>query len=111
MFAPEAHAANAALGFDGSPAAQDGVARPDLKVYFTGRGACMGQVAGEVDAAARCFNPKVVLPAVEAGWQVTSREAKPEARSGPRPRCYSGSLAISPSHRRRHLEGAEGVRR
>jgi Helix-turn-helix family len=80
-FAAEAHAAYAALGFDGSPAAQDGVARPDLKAYFTSRGACMGQVAGEVVAAAfGCFNPKVVVPSVEAGWQVTSRDAILEAR-------------------------------
>jgi hypothetical protein len=44
--------------------------------FFTSRGACMGQVAGEVVAAAfGCFNPKVVVPAVEAGWPVTSREA------------------------------------
>jgi hypothetical protein len=60
-FAPEAHAAYAALGFAGSPISQDGVARPDLKGYFTSRGACMGQVPGEVVAAAfGCFNPKVV---------------------------------------------------
>ena len=80
-FAPEAHAAYAALGFDGSPVAQDGVARPDLKAYFTDRGACMGQVAGEVVAAAfGCFNPKVILPAIEAGWRVTSRETILQAR-------------------------------
>jgi hypothetical protein len=33
-FAPEEHAAYAAFGFDASPAAQGGVARPDLKAYF-----------------------------------------------------------------------------
>lgn len=80
-FAPEAHAAYASLGFDGSPVTQDGVARPDLKAYFTSRGACMGQVPGEIVAAAfGCFNPQVVVPAVTAGWQVTSREAILEAR-------------------------------
>jgi hypothetical protein len=80
-FAPEAHKAYQALGFDGSPVTQDGVARPDLKAYFTSRGACMGHVPGEVVAAAfGCFNPKVVVPAVRAGWQVTSREAILEAR-------------------------------
>jgi Helix-turn-helix family len=80
-FAPEAHAAYIALGFEGSPVTQDGVARPDLKAYFTSRGACMGQVAGDVVAAAfGCFNPKVVVPAVEAGWQITSREAILDAR-------------------------------
>jgi hypothetical protein len=80
-FAPEAHATYAALGFEGSPVTQDGVARPDLKAYFTSRGACMGQVPGEVVAAAfGCFNPKVVVPAVGAGWQITSREAILQAR-------------------------------
>jgi hypothetical protein len=80
-FAPEAHKAYAALGFDGSPVSQDGVARPDLKAYFTSRSACMGQVPGEVVAAAfGCFNPKAVVPAVQAGWQITSREAILHAR-------------------------------
>lgn len=80
-FAPEAHAAYQALGFAGIPISQDGVARPDMKAYFTSRGACMGQVAGEVVAAAfGCFNPQAVAPAVAAGWQTTSREAILEAR-------------------------------
>ena len=80
-FAPEAHAAYAALGFDGSPASQGGVARPELKSYFTSRGACMGQVTGEVVAAAfGCFNPQVVVPAVAGGWQIASRESILEAR-------------------------------
>jgi hypothetical protein len=75
-FAPEAHQAYQALGFGGSPVTQGGVARPDMKAYFTSRGACMGQVPGEVVTAAfGCFNPTVVVPAVRAGWQVTSREA------------------------------------
>ena len=38
-------------------------------------GACVGQVAGQAVAAAfGRFNPKGVVPAVEAGWQVTSRD-------------------------------------
>ncbi|MFF1904801.1 hypothetical protein [Kitasatospora sp. NPDC058218] len=32
-FAPEAHAAYEALGFDPSPVSQDGVARPEMKAY------------------------------------------------------------------------------
>ena len=80
-FAPEAHAAYVALGFDGSPVTQDGVARPELKAYCTSRGACMGQVTGEVVASAfGCFNPRIVAGAVEAGWQITSRQAILEAR-------------------------------
>ncbi len=41
----------------------------------------MGQVSGEVVAAAfGCFNPKVVVPAVAAGWQITDRDTVLEAR-------------------------------
>jgi hypothetical protein len=81
-FAPEAHQAYEALGFDGSPpVSADGIARPELKSYFTSRGACMGQVPGEVVAAAfGVFNPKFVVPGVAAGWQITSREAILQAR-------------------------------
>ena len=72
-FAPEAHQAYQALGFDGSPVTQHGVARPELKSYFTSRGACMGQVPGEVVAAAfGCFNPKVVVPAVRAAARIST---------------------------------------
>jgi hypothetical protein len=80
-FAPEAHTAYAALGFPGSPVAQGGVARPELTSYFTSRSACMGQVPGEVVAAAfGCFNPQVVVPAVAAGWQTAGRDAILRAR-------------------------------
>jgi hypothetical protein len=80
-FAPEAHAAYEALGFDGSPVSADGVARPELKSYFTSRAACMGQVPGEVVAAAfGVFNPRVVIPAVAAGWRIAGRGALLEAR-------------------------------
>ncbi len=79
--APEAYAAYVTLGFDGPVEGPDGATRPDPNAYFTSRGACMGRVSGEVVAAAfGCFNPKVVVPAVEAGWQITSREAVLEAR-------------------------------
>jgi hypothetical protein len=76
-FAPEAHAEYAALGFEPGPnlASKDGIERPELKSYFTSRGASLGHVPGEVVAAAfGCFNPKVVVPAVAAGWQVTNRD-------------------------------------
>ena len=81
-FAPEAHAAYEALGFEGSSlVSKDGIARPELKSYFTSRGACLGQVPGEVVAAAfGVFNPKFVVPGVAAGWQMTSREAILQAR-------------------------------
>jgi hypothetical protein len=81
-FAPEALAEYEKLGFDGSPAADaTGVARPELKSYFVSRGASLGQVPGEVVASAfGCFNPKVVVPATDAGWQIASRDAVLAAR-------------------------------
>ncbi|PRC48046.1 hypothetical protein C6A85_81830, partial [Mycobacterium sp. ITM-2017-0098] len=55
-FAPECHAAYAALGFAPSPGAIPGfggsprsaltVAFPDPSAYFTSRGSVMGQVSG-----------------------------------------------------------------
>ena len=48
-FAPEAHTEYTAPGFAGSPpVSPDGIARPEMKSYFTSRSACMGQVPGEV---------------------------------------------------------------
>lgn len=50
----------------------NGVALPESVAYFTSRGSLMGQVPGEVVAAAfAVFNPLVVVPAVTAGWTIT----------------------------------------
>src|SRR3954454_17780002 len=96
-FAPEAHAAYEALGFDPSPVSQDGVARPELKSYFTSRDASIGQVAGEVVAAAfGVFNSNVVVPAVAAGWQITSREAVLDARERGATAMLSRALGDKP---------------
>jgi hypothetical protein len=71
-FAPECHDAYAALGFAGSPGRFGDVAAPDGPGYFCSRGSVMGQVPGEVIAAAfGVFNPEVVVPAVAAGWART----------------------------------------
>ncbi len=71
-FSPECHANYVALGFEPSPGDMNGVALPQSVAYFTSRGSLMGQVPGEVVAAAfAVFNPQVVIPAVTAGWQIT----------------------------------------
>ncbi len=71
-FSPECHEAYAALGFSPSPKTADGVAMPDGIAYFCSRGSVMGQVPGEVVAAAfGVFNPAVVVPAVAHGWTIT----------------------------------------
>jgi Helix-turn-helix family len=70
-FSPECHAAYAGLGFAPSPGSlAGGVQLPDGAAYFTSRGSVMGQVPGEVVAAAfAVFNPEAVVPAVEFGWR------------------------------------------
>jgi hypothetical protein len=71
-FSPECHAKYVDLGFAPSPGDAQGVALPDGPGYFTSRGSVMGQVPGEVVAAAfGVFNPEVVVPCVELGWQRT----------------------------------------
>ena len=71
-FSPECHRAYAALGFAPSPGEMNGVAMPEMVSYFTSRGSLMGQVPGELVAAAfAVFNPSVVVPAVTTGWTIT----------------------------------------
>lgn len=62
-FAPEAQEAYAELGLSYLPG------------YFCSRGACMGQVPGEVVVSAfGVFNPAIVVPAVDEGWSKTDAE-------------------------------------
>src|ERR1700722_17745003 len=69
-FSPEAPAAYADLGFNPSPGStRHGVALPDGPAYFASRGSLLGQVPGEVVAAAfAVFNPAAVVPAVQWAW-------------------------------------------
>jgi hypothetical protein len=57
------------------------VALPDGPAYFTSRGSVMGQVPGEVVAAAfAVFNPEVVVPCVQLGWSRTDAATICDAR-------------------------------
>ncbi|MGH2684141.1 MAG: SCO6745 family protein [Actinomycetota bacterium] len=70
-FAPEAQNAYQELGLD------------YLSGYFCSRGGCMGQVPGEVVVAAfGVFNPGIVIPAVEQGWEKTDAPTILAARQG-----------------------------
>jgi hypothetical protein len=81
-FSPECHAGYERLGFGASPADLSGVAMPDGPAYFCSRGSVMGQVPGEVVAAAfAVFNPAVVVPAVTYGWSLTDAPTICEART------------------------------
>lgn len=81
-FAPECHESYAGLGFGGSPGSFAGVAAPDGPAYFCSRGSLLGQVPGEVVAAAfAVFNPAVVVPAVAHGWSLTDAATIREVRT------------------------------
>ena len=72
-FAAECHQNYDRLGFSPSPGTlPNGVQLPDGPAYFTSRGSVMGQVPGELVAAAfGVFNPETVARGVSAGWELT----------------------------------------
>jgi hypothetical protein len=81
-FSPECHRAYEALGFNASPGELGGVAMPDGPAYFCSRGSVMGQVPGELIAAAfAVFNPAIVVPLVQYGWGLTDAPTICEART------------------------------
>lgn len=81
-FSPECHRAYEGLGFDASSADVGGVAMPDGPAYFTSRGSLLGQVPGQVIAAAfGVFNPAVVVPMVALGWSRTDASTICAART------------------------------
>ncbi len=80
-FSPECHQGYESLGLGPSPGLRDGVAMPDGVAYFTSRGSALGQVPGQVVAATfGVFNPAVVVPCVERGWQLTDAATIAEVR-------------------------------
>jgi hypothetical protein len=81
-FSPECHAGYAALGFGASPGHAGLVELPDGPAYFCSRGSVMGQIPGELVAAAfAVFNPAVVVPAVTYGWTLTDAASIGAART------------------------------
>ncbi len=81
-FSPECHRNYEQLGFAPSRAQANGVALPDGPAYFTSRGSVMGQVPGEVVAAAfGVFNPAAVVPSVAYGWSLTDAATIAAARA------------------------------
>ena len=86
-FSPECHRAYEGLGFSPSPsvgvvAGEGKVAMPDGVAYFCSRGSVLGQVPGEVVAAAfGVFNPAVVVPLVAKGRVLASAEDLCAART------------------------------
>ena len=81
-FSPECHANYVALGFDPSPGDANGVALPDGPAYFASRGSLLGQVPGEVIAAAfGVFSAAVVVPLVQLAWTRTDAETIRAARA------------------------------
>ena len=104
-FSPECHAAYAALGFSPSPGSlPGGVELPDGPAYFTSRGSVMGQVPGEVVAAAfAVFNPEAVVPSVRFGWSKVDAATMCAART-------EGAVAQLVAHPRPEGAKASGRR-
>lgn len=82
IFSPECHAAYEALGFGPSPSkTSGGVAFPEGISYLLARSAPLGEVPGEVVAAAfGAFNPALVVPGVAIGRTMTDAAAMSKAR-------------------------------
>lgn len=81
-FAQECHDRYEKLGFGPSPGPFGNVAGPEFTAYFCSRGSVMGQVPGEMIAAAfAVFNPATVVPAVDSGWKITDAETICQART------------------------------
>ena len=81
-FSPECHRNYVALGFDPSPGDANGVALPDGPAYFASRGSLLGQVPGEVIAAAfGVFSAAVVVPSVRLAWTRTDADTIRAARA------------------------------
>jgi hypothetical protein len=81
-FSPECHANYVALGFAPSTGHAGGVALPDGPAYFASRGSLLGQVPGQVIAAAfGVFSAAVVVPSVEFAWTRTDAATIRAARA------------------------------
>lgn len=81
-FSPECHANYEHLGFGPSSGSVGGVSMPEIAAYFTSRGSLMGQVPGEVVAAAfGVFKPAIVVPSVAHGWTLTDAPTIEQART------------------------------
>lgn len=81
-FSPECHANYVALGFSPSTREANGVALPDGIAYFASRGSVLGQVAGEVVAAAfGVFSAAVVVASVRHAWTITDAATIRTARA------------------------------
>ncbi len=104
-FARECHAAYEALGFSPSPADMSGVALPDGPAYFCSRGSVMGQVPGELVAAAfAVFNPAAVVPSVEIGWTRTDATTICAARTDGAVAALTRMLGAEPDGIERAVE-------
>jgi hypothetical protein len=80
-FAPECHERYTALGFEPSPGDIAGVGLPDSVASFTSRGSLLGQIPGEVVAAAfGVFRRDIVIPSVACGWELTDAQTISAAR-------------------------------
>ena len=70
---------------------------PDGPTYFCSRGSVMGQVPGELIAAAfAVFNPEAVVPSVAHGWTLTDAATICDARTAARRPSWFAHSARNP---------------
>lgn len=104
-FSPECHQGYVELGFNPSPGESGGAHMPDGPAYFCSRGSVMGQVPGEVVAAAfGVFNPAAVKAAVDYGWTLTDATTICQARTDGAVAQLQRILGPSPAGLDRALE-------
>ena len=104
-FAQECHRGYEELGFNASPGKSGSTELPDGPAYFCSRGSVMGQVPGEVVAAAfGVFNPAAVTAAVDYGWTLTDAPTICQARTDGAVAQLQRILGPSPAGLDRALE-------
>jgi hypothetical protein len=99
-FAPEAHRAYQAIGFDGPSRVVNGIEYPDMVAYFTSRGACLGpNVDGHLVASAfGVFKRPIVVGAVAEGWRRTDQPTMLDARQQGAVGSLQRILGAEPEH-------------
>lgn len=104
-FSKECHQNYVNLGFGDSPGEFNGVPGPNREAYFTSRGSLMGQVPGELVAAAfAVFNPVAVVPAVTFGWTLTDARTICAARDDGAVAQLHRILGVTPDRSERARE-------
>ena len=106
-FASEVHDAFVEIGFGPGVSDETSLVLADLSAYYCSRAGCMGQVPGEVVVAAfGVFNPKLIIPHVEAGWKIAGVNEVLAAREKGATASYERLLGDNAGSAARHRDPA-----